>query len=344
MKTPSNGTRISAGFNFVSTGIIFLGTAWLLWAMNDDFNKGIEKQLGGSIEQSCITARDRLPPRTPRGTDPALTPQQQSMAALVTKMDETDIGRHLNQSAARNGVLWCAGQSPENYGSYSSGIAILNLPHFGGPEKILTDRVMFNRALRTMYEENAHAWQGNSQGTLIPPIFGKPHHKITWHVAVEGSARVTTFSALNQHRLAGDTHVWNDNISQEKNRHIMTRMDNAADASGAFGRAAHWAGMDAYYDFTGLVWHYQHSAHQSPLTRFGRQDAANESFEKMGTIPGIEGNYMTGNFDAYNPRYTYIRDPELRAQMIKFYNDNALDARPLSPAAPALKTMRVSPR
>jgi hypothetical protein len=161
---------------------------------------------------------------------------------------------------------------------------------------------------------------------------------------VEGSARVTTYTALNQHRMAGDSAAWNDNLSQDKNRHIMTRMDRAADASGTFGRTAHWAGMEAYYDHTGLVINYQHSAYKSPLTLFGRQDPANDSFTKMGTIPGVEGNYMTGNFDAYNPRYSYIRDPELRAQMIKFYNDNALDARPLSPAAAALKTMRVSPR
>jgi len=346
LKKSFTGSRIAAGFNFVSTGVAMLGMAWLLWALNDDYNKQLEKNLGGTIEQSCVTARDRLPPRTPRGTDPVMTPKQQTMAALIVKMDETDIGRRLNESAARNGVLWCAGQSLENYGSYSgtANIAILNMPHFGGPEKMMADRVQFNRALRTMYEENAHAWQGNAQGTLIPPLLGKPHHKITWHVAVEGSARVTTFSALNQHRLAGDNAVWNDNISQDKNRHIMTRMDRAADASGAFGRAAHWAGMDAYYDYTGLVINYQHSAYKSPLTLFGRQDPANDSFFKMGTIPGVEGNYMAGNFDAYNPRYTYIRDPELRAQMIKFYNDNAIDSRPLSPAASALKTMRVSPR
>lgn len=334
MKKSSGRSRFAAAFNFVSTGAAMLGMAWLLWAMNDEFNKRVETELGGPIGQSCVTARDRLPPRTAPDTAPPLTEKQQVLTALIAKMDETPIGRELNESAARHGVLWCAGVSMDNYGSYMAGIAILNTPRFGGPQQILTDRRAFNRALRTMYEENAHAWQGNSQGTLIPPLLSKPHHKITWHTAVEGTARVTTFSALNQHRLQGDAAVWNDNAAESKNRHIMTRMAAAVDASGAFGRAAHWAGLDAYYDFTNLVDAYQHSANGTPLTRFGRQDPANDSFAKMGTVPGVPGNYMTGNFDAYNPRYSHIRDPELRALMVEYYSRNKLDPRPLLPPGP----------
>lgn len=334
MKKQSAGTRLAASFNFVATGVAMLGMAWVLWAANDEFNTRLETELGGTIEQSCVTARDRLPPKTPPGTTPVLNDKQQVLTALITKMDETPIGRELNRSAARHNVLWCAGVSMENYGSYMMGIAILNTPRFGGPQQILTNPRSFNRALRTMYEESAHAWQDNTQRSLIPPVFSKPHHKITWHTAVEGTARVTTFSALSQHRLAGDEAVWNDNIAESKNRHIMTRMNDAADASGDFGRAAHWAGLDAYYDFTPLIDVYQHSANGTPLTRFGRQDPANDSFMKMGTIPGMAGNYMTGNFDAYNPRYSYIRDPELRAQMVEYYARYKLDPRPLLPPVP----------
>lgn len=321
------GGRLSSAFNAVSTGITILAAFAFLWALKDQDRYIVEKEIGGKIEQSCIDSSTRKPTGNP---DAAPTEKQQAMAALVTRMDETDIGRRLNESAARHRLIWCAGSSGDYYGSYSGRVAILSTPQFGGAQTILSDPRQMNRALRTMYEENAHAWQDNEQFSISAPLSSLPHHKIGWSLAVESSARVTAYSALNQHYLSGDKAVWHDNMADRKNTLIMTRMANNANPDGTFGADSFRAGFDAFYDMPSLVTNYQNSAAGSFIVYFGKNADAGARVTRLGTVPGIEGNYLSGHFSLDNPRYGGILDPALAERLRNHYSNNNFDPRPLT--------------
>lgn len=316
------------GFNFVSKGIWFALIAAFLWTMKDQDERIIENEIGASMESSCISVRTRKPYDNPNATP---TAEQTAMATLVARMDESAIGRELNAAGDKNNLIWCAGVSADYYGAYTMGVGILSLPAFGGAQSIIDDRRTQNRALRTMYEENAHAWQSMTQHAGSASWDSLPHHKIAWIIAVESTARVTAFTALNQHSLAGDRAVWQDNITEDKNRLIMTRMQNAADpATGVFGTESFWAGFDAFYDRNALVWHYQTSASEGFFARLGAKPVANADISILGAVPGIEGNYMLQRFDIDNPRYSGILNPALREELLRDYNKKNRDTRPLT--------------
>jgi hypothetical protein len=335
---------LSSAFNGVSTGLTILATFAFLWMLKEEDRRTTENEIGGRIEQSCIDSATRKPTGNP---DAAPTEKQQVMTALVARMDETDIGRRMNESAARHRLIWCAGTSNDYYGAYSGRIAILSTPHFGGSQTILADQRQMNRALRTMYEENAHAWQDNEQRSISASFSSIPHHKIGWTLAVESSARVTAFTALNQHYLAGDKAVWHDNIADRKNTIIMARMANAAHADGTFGPDSFRAGFDAFYDMPSLVTNYQVSAGDSYILFFGKNAESDKYVARLGTVPGIEGNYLSGHFSLDTPRYSGILNPALHERLRNHYNNNNIDTRPLTrnPAneVNAPKTTRLSP-
>lgn len=309
-------------------------------------NALLQRQYTQNIDDICIRVADRLPPHAAHGTTVALNAEQKALAGLLDKMDETPIGQELNKSAASRNVIWCVGYDTSNYGQYVGDLtrhASITMENFGGAENILGDRATFNRALRTAYEENAHAWQGNSQHTLFPHIMARPHHQIAWNVAIEGAARVTAYSALQQHRAQGDIAAWRDNYVQYKNNIMMKAMDRALAKNPdiASNLDAQWAAFDAFYDFRELVSNYQYSDHEAIVYARVRGQIAPETFARMGQIPGGAGNYMAGRaFNPDNGRYGGLRDESLRDQYQQVYRQAKLDPAPLDPAyrIPTAKT------
>lgn len=279
-----------------------------------------------------------------------LTADQTALAHILAKMDETPIGKALNDSAARSGTLWCMNHNPgvTNYGQYRSSylnFATLTPEKFGGSDKINSDPVTFNRALRTAYEESAHAWQDHRQHALKGYVFRLPHHQIADGLAVEAAARVTAYAALMQHRAQGDTAPWTDNYAESKNQSIMRAMDQAMGDEPDITKnlTAQWAAFDKFYDVTGLVLSYQGDANV-PIKMIGIPIPARD-FERFGSIPGGTGNYIRGNgFSPDLGRYGGLRDTTLRMQYELRYAREDFDPAPLNPSyIPATPARPVAP-
>lgn len=265
--------------------------------------RAIEYRLGVDVGTDCVRAADRQPPRIT-----APTPQQEALSRLIARMDDTPTGRTMNASAASSPMLWCAEESNTRFGAYLSpfDVGTLNVAAYGGAAAVMTNERLFNLALRTMYEENAHAWQWRIGPGLSAPGSAMAEYKIAYTLALESAARVTAYTALHEHRLAGDPAPWNHNALMVKNQPMMARMDAVwdADDNRADNAAAHWAGFDAFYDHPTLITAYTNNAQSDLRTRFGNAATPLERFHALGTVPGQTGNYLYATpYEPLGPRY-----------------------------------------
>lgn len=287
-------------------GTIFAGLA--LYSNTETGRRHtLEILLRQNIDDSCIRAGDRQSPAsTPERRKP-LGPQQQALAKLVAAMDETPVGRVMNESNAARGLLWCAEHDLSRYGSYSSLVetGTLTFALFGGADKVLADDTQFSRALRTMYEESAHAWQNAQQSTHGGRgILIRPAAKTAWTLAAESAARVTAYTALHQHRLAGDRAKWDDNRRAAKNAPIMAAMDEQWRINpDPANPHAQQAGFESFYDMKNLVRAYVSTTQRKPFSRIGFLRPHQQVWHDITRVPTMDKSYLPAAYAPDQPRY-----------------------------------------
>src|SRR5690606_29789073 len=153
---------------------------------------------------------------------------QAGLQTLITRMDGSAIGKTLSAALQDTDTLLCMRESDDHYGAYEGRDRVIYIaPNtFGGADQILRHPVLQNAALRTMYEETAHAYQDQFGPGLGLGRQTERAQNIAFVLALESAARVTAFTALYQHYMNGETALWIHNHRIGKDNPMMGVMFN----------------------------------------------------------------------------------------------------------------------
>jgi hypothetical protein len=302
--------------DFIKRCCVFLASSFLVasaYSFSDETAELIEdtakanrldkiaRIIGSSPKQSCIESQTKLGPSTSSKTgSKKLTTEQTILKKLITKMDETKIGKVLNNSASNNNVIWCIDPKESgNYGYYlkSVNMAAINYKSYGDLEYLQTENG-FHNALRTAYEENAHAWQQNERGALEFSLSAHPMHDMTHRLAVEADARVTTFLALSQHRQQGDLKTWQANYERTANMPFMKVIETQTSAGNLDVNITAQSLFKMFYEQSSTTLVYQ-SRIKPEQQRATHKYSLDYFSQILGFIPGETENYLKSS--DFNP-------------------------------------------
>lgn len=305
-------------FTAVSSAVLTAGALYLneIKTGVDEHNARLDKidsLFAENIEDVCIRSdnfqpvrrqsyRQALFPSDDKNSPAVPAPAQILMRNIIEKMEHTAIGTALNESARQHNVIWCgAGEKSGifygRYMGYSANVAIVNLGEHGGIDRINENRQHFHRALRTAYEESAHAWQNNEHDALRAPYDSKERHAIAWSLATEAAAKAFTYAALYQHKQNGEDAVWRDNKTRYESLIMMQALESEIQEAQEQNITMNvlWRCFDSFYDMESTVRVYQAHYGQNDRYRTGRLPIATEHFEmRIGSVPGMTGNYLSG--------------------------------------------------
>ena len=291
----------------------------------------IENRIAADPQEACLRASTLRPPGYKKGMEFKPSDKQRLLTALFNKMSETQIGQTLNRSAAENDLIWCVNNiEQDNYGYYNAvpNMATLSANNFGSTQVILSNKTLFERAVRTVYEENTHAWQNNEHDAQNGrSLLTGPMHEMIYNLSVEADARVVTVAALDQHRQQGDKSLWDTNYRHSMNTSMMSAYDNALrgkNRTDAYPQALR-AVFDSFFKTDGNGRVYQYDIH--PEEQWADRKLSPADFEKsFGFVPGYQGNYLkkTG-FSPDDTQFQQIHSPDLMMRMVKKYIDMGKD-------------------
>ncbi len=180
--------------------------------------KGISQILGTNYVGRCLTGGQVKDFSEESRMQRKLTDNQKLLVKLYDKRRETAMGRYINRSQTDFNTISCVENNggAGHLGLYADwlNVTTVNLGNLNNGSSVTAKQVMndprlFNLALRTAYEEIAHAWQGNTQKSIAPPHEVHALHQVLWTLAVEAQAKLVTFMALQEHRERGDAKPWN---------------------------------------------------------------------------------------------------------------------------------------
>jgi len=294
--------------------------------------RGITRVIGDDYRGRCLTGnqvRDFSEGKRARPAD--LTDNQQLLIRLYDERRNTAMGRYINQSQKDFNTVTCVQDQPRAgyLGLYADwvNVATVNLGRIDGgapasAAQVMTDQRLMNLALRTSYEEMAHAWQGNTQKSISAPHEAHALHLTMWTLAVEAQAKLVTFMALAELRERGDAGPWNSAISgRTTDRAQMEALQAVLDANPdmkilEIAREQPEALCPVFRAFfTDPMPRQLYEGHIAGFT--SRSTAAteisNDDFiAQRGALPGLKSNFLAACDVSIN-------DPEL----VRFFDKNA---------------------
>ena len=277
----------------------------------------ISKAIKENALDMCMTTEEAWNAATAIEDDPdllnqGLTDAQRLHVYTVAEMTWTSQGETLLNSAVEYGTIMCVDNDIESDGYYNSEHNIiafeLDNKEYGTSrsETVFDFEEDYSYAIRTYYEEFAHAAQFNSWNSAYPSMdedFQPADEKI-WNMAIESEARTIAFTALVEHAQEGRPQFISDTINGgDMDAHMAQQTLNIYLQHGADAVEANPSLLapvfDSFFESEELGDAYFSQAMEGYIDEItSTKRLPYQRFEQaFGTIPGMDGNMLAGHHD-----------------------------------------------